>query len=200
MNMIENENTDNSSVNSFNSFENQKRQDTKIDKHHDHYISMKLQIIAELLHDICKENRKNSEDSTLLLKPFLSKKIPSISIVDYIKRLSKHSKVCDEIFVLVLIYLDRICAMYKVNLNYYNIHKLILASFICSVKYLEDEYYSISHYAKIGGVSKKEMINLEYEFLSLLDFNLFIKEEIFNKYTNSLLNLENSDDEDFVDY
>ena len=68
------------------------------------------------------------------------------------------------------------------------------------MKYHEDEYYSISHYARIGGVTKKEMINLEYEFLSLLDFNLFIKEEIFNKYTNSLLNLENSDDEDFVDY
>ena len=122
-----------------------------------------------------------------------------ISIVDYIKRLSKHSKVCDEIFVLVLIYLDRICAMYKFNLNYYNIHKLIIASFVCSAKYHEDEYYSIDFYAKLGGVSKKEMINLEYVFLSLLQFNLFVKEEVFNKYTNSLLNLEISDDEDVVD-
>jgi hypothetical protein len=197
--MIDNDNTDNTSLSSFNSRENKKQLANKIHEYNGHYISMKLKIIGELLDDICKENKKNSEDKILLIKPFLSIKIPSISIVDYIERLSRYSGVSDELFVLILIYIDRICAMYKFNLNYYNIHKLIIASFVCSAKYHEDEYYSIDFYAKLGGVSKKEMINLEYVFLSLLQFNLFVKEEVFNKYTNSLLNLEISDDEDVVD-
>jgi hypothetical protein len=197
--MIDNDNTDNTSLSSFNSRENKKKLANNIHEYNDHYISMKLKIIGELLDDICKENKKNSEDKILLIKPFLSIKIPSISIVDYIERLSRYSGVSDELFVLILIYIDRICAMYKFNLNYYNIHKLIIASFVCSAKYHEDEYYSIDFYAKLGGVSKKEMINLEYVFLSLLQFNLFVKEEVFNKYTNSLLNLEISDDEDVVD-
>ena len=196
--MIDNDNTDNTSLSSYNSPENKKKLANNIHEYNGYYISMKLKIIGELLNDICKENKKNSEDKILLIKPFLSKKIPSISIIDYIERLSRYSRAPDELFVLILIYIDRICAMYKFNLNYYNIHKLIIASFVCSTKYHEDEYYSIDFYAKLGGVSKKEMINLEYIFLSLLQFNLFVKEEVFNKYTNSLLSLEISDDEDVV--
>jgi len=191
--MEENENTDNTSLNSFYSFENKKKYENKI-YYNGYYISKTLKLISDLLNDICKEDKKNKEDKKLLIKPFISKKIPAISIFEYIERLSKYSKVSDEVFIFVLIYIDRICGIYKINLNYYNIHKLIIASFIVSIKYHEDEYYSIDFYAKIGGIPKKEMINLEYTFLNLIQFNLFVKEEIFNKYNNSLKNLEDDDD------
>lgn len=191
--IVENENTDNTSLSSSNSIETKIKQ---INKQNNHY-SRKLKIIAELLNDICQENKSNTEENMILLKSFISKKIPSVSIFDYIERLSKYGRANEEICIFILIYLDKICAMHRINLNYYIIHKLILASFVCSVKFHEDEYYSISFYAKLGGVSKKEMINLEFEFLNLIEFNLFIKEDIFNKYSNSLLELDyNDDDED----
>lgn len=191
--IVENENTDNTSLSSSNSIETKIKQ---INKQNNHY-SRKLKIIAELLNGICQENKSNTEENMILLKSFISKKIPSVSIFDYIERLSKYGRANEEICIFILIYLDKICAMHRINLNYYIIHKLILASFVCSVKFHEDEYYSISFYAKLGGVSKKEMINLEFEFLNLIEFNLFIKEDIFNKYSNSLLELDyNDDDED----
>ena len=136
----------------------------------------------------------------LLIKPFISKKIPSITINDYIDRLLKYSKVSEEIFILVLIYIDLLNRKYKINLNYNNIHKLILASFVVTVKFHEDEHYSLKYYAKLGGISLKEIINLEYVFLTLLDFRLYISEELFQKYNNYLLNLENSDDDDDSDF
>ena len=152
-------------------------------------------IIAELLTNICEEGKSNNESNLILLKPFISKKVPSITIKDYIERLLKYSKTFNEIVIIVLIYLDTICAKNKLNLNYYNIHKFIFAAFIVAIKFYEDDYYSISYYAKLGGISKKEAISLEYEFLILIDFKLFVNQNLYDKYYNYLSSL-NDDDED----
>ena len=197
--MLENENTEHSSISSFDSFEKSIKIKEKIYSY-EKRISRKANIIAKLLTDICEEGKTNSEANLLLIKPFISKKIPSITINDYIDRLLKYSKVSEEIFILVLIYIDLLNRKYKINLNYNNIHKLILASFVVTVKFHEDEHYSLKYYAKLGGISLKEIINLEYVFLTLLDFRLYISEELFQKYNNYLLNLENSDDDDDSDF
>lgn len=197
--MLENENTEHSSISSFDSFEKSIKIKEKIYSY-EKRISRKANIIAKLLTDICEEGKTNSEANLLLIKPFISKKIPSITINDYIDRLLKYSKVSEEIFILVLIYIDLLNRKYKINFNYNNIHKLILASFVVTVKFHEDEHYSLKYYAKLGGISLKEIINLEYVFLTLLDFRLYISEELFQKYNNYLLNLENSDDDDDSDF
>jgi hypothetical protein len=155
-------------------------------------------IISEILTDICEQGKPNIESKQL--KPFISKKIPTISIKDYIDRLLKYSKTFKEIVIIILIYIDTICAKHKINLNYYNIHKFILAAFIVAIKFYEDEYYSISYYAKLGGISKKEAINLEYEFMSLMDFKLFVNQKLYDKYYNYLSNLEESDDDIYGEY
>ena len=199
--MLDNENTEHSSITSFYSFEKPIKMKDKI-FFYEKRISRKTNIIANLLTDICEEGKTNSEENMILLKPFISNKIPSITINDYIERLLKYSKVSEEIFILVLIYIDKINRNNKINLNYNNIHKLIFVSFIVTIKFHEDEHYSLKYYAKLGGLSLKEIINLEYIFLTLLDFRLYISEELFQKYNNYLLNLENSDDDDdsnFID-
>ena len=155
-------------------------------------------IISELLTDICEEGKSNLDSKLTLLKPFVSKQIPNISIFEYIERLLKYSKAFNELLIIVLIYLDTICAKHKINLNYYNIHKLFLAAFISAIKFYEDEYYSLNYYAKLGGISKKELINLEYEFLNLMDFQLFVKQELYEKYYNNLFQLQNEDDEEDI--
>jgi hypothetical protein len=55
---------------------------------------------------------------------------------------------------------------------------------IVAIKYNEDDFFSNEFYSKVGGVSKKEINKIEYEFLSLIDFSLFVDEEIYNKYNN----------------
>ena len=75
---------------------------------------------------------------------------------------------------------------------------MFLAAFISAIKFYEDEYYSLNYYAKLGGISKKELINLEYEFLNLMDFQLFVKQELYEKYYNNLFQLQNEDDEEDI--
>ena len=182
--MIKSEDTDISSINEKNNFENKKN---SIKNNNFKFISL----LSDILTHICKENKTNEDEKLNLIKPFIFKKMPHITIYDYIERLYKYSKVSDEIFILTLIYIDRICFLYKIKLNYFNIHKLFLASFIVAIKYHEDSYYSMKFYAKLCGVPLKEMLHLEYEFLKLIRFNLFVSEALFNKYKDNILNCEN---------
>ena len=43
------------------------------------------------------------------------------------------------------------------------------------------------------------MVTLEYEFISLLNFNLFVDQELFDKYEKYLRNAELAEDEN-IDY
>ena len=195
--MEENLSSDYSSKKSLYSSEN-----SKIDKPKDNNESNNfglVKIISELLVDICEEGKSNIDSKSALIKSFISKKIPAISIKDYIERILKYSKAFKEIVIIILIYLDTICAKNKIYLNYNNIHKFIFAAFIVAIKFYEDDNYSISYYAKLGGISKKEAINLEYEFMCLIDFKLFVNQKLYEKYYSYLMSLQEDDIED-VDF
>ena len=145
--------------------------------------------MADLLTDICEESSKDKDTNNKLIKPFLSKKIPSISIEKYLVRLVSHSKMEISTLILILIYIDKICKNNKFRLNYFNIHKLIVTSMLISIKYNEDDFFSNSFYAKVGGVSITELNHLEYEFLSLIDFDLYVDDDLYSKYSNYILSV-----------
>ena len=152
--------------------------------------------ISDLLSDICDDNTKNLKgEKNLYIKPFLMRNIPPISIKDYLERLCKYSKIDTSTIILILIYIDRICNIQKFKLTYYNVYKLILASMIIAIKYNEDEYYSNKFYSKLGGVSISEIVFLEYNFLSLIHYNLFVNNELFKKYNDYISSADSDEDE-----
>ena len=57
---------------------------------------------------------------------------------------------------------------------------------LLAIKYNEDDYYSNKYYAKVGGINLDELNSLEYNFLILLDFDVFIDEETYEKYKEQL--------------
>ena len=149
--------------------------------------------ISELLNNMCKENSSleiNNKNivSNKKIKYFMQKKIPFISIKDFLFRLTKYSKICESTLVMILIYIDRMCQKYNFKITYYNIYKLMIAAMVVAIKYNEDEFYTLDFYGKLGGISKFEMNILEYEFACMINFKLFITEKLFYKYYELLLN------------
>ena len=67
------------------------------------------------------------------------------------------------------------------------LYRIILSSLIISIKVNEDQYYDNLFYSKVGGVSIREINILEYEFLSKIEFNVFISEIVYLKYHNYLI-------------
>ena len=193
--MIENENTENSSLSSF--YSTDKKNKIVYKKIVEEKSSTGLlKVISEVLTDICEQSKIKNDENLFLIKSFITKKRPNISIYEFLTRLYKYSKVSENILILVLIYIDRLCRNRKICLNYFNIHKLILASFVTAIKFISDEYYSLEFYAKLGGISQKEIVILEYELIVLLDFKLFVDKNLFDKYENNLRNAEIDDDDD----
>ena len=162
-----------------------------------------IELISDLFVTICEENKEKKYNRNFLLKAFKNKSIPSISIKNYLIRLSKHAKVNESTIILILIYIDRICNMNHFILTYYNIHKLILAAFILAIKYNEDYYYHMIYYSKMGGVSLSELNYLESEYLKLVDYKLYVDTKLYDKYYNDLMSLkdhDNSEDENEEEY
>ena len=160
--------------------------------------SLEYKIIANIsntLVDSCDSNSKKFciVKNQKLISPFTTANTP-IKIQDYLERLYKYCHINISTVILTLIYIDRLCNINKFKMTYFNIHKLILSSMLVAIKYNEDSYFSMIFYAKIGGVSKKEMIYLEFYFVTLIKFNLFVKNELFNKYNDYIFS--NDDEEE----
>ena len=55
--------------------------------------------------------------------------------------------------------------------------------------YNEDIIYDNNYLASVSGISKNEMITLEDDFLDLIEFKLFVSQEIFEQYKKYFLQL-----------
>jgi len=68
------------------------------------------------------------------------------------------------------------------RITVFNLHRLILASFLVSVKMTEDYPISNQYWSKVSGVSRKDVNELEIAFCSTLNFNFFVEPEDYEKF------------------
>jgi hypothetical protein len=173
-----------------------KKEDTIISKSNEEIIPIKtIEIISDLLNNICEGNKDKSELVNIKIKPFMTMNIPTMPIKDYLLRLAQFANISESTIILILIYIDRICKINNFHLNFRNIYKLIITSMIIAIKYNEDHFYSKEVYAKLGGVTMKELNYLEFQFLILIKFSLFVEKDLYDKYYDNLISIH-EDNED----
>ena len=126
-----------------------------------------------------KENMKQQKKSI-----FFSTEVPEISVLDYLYRIQNFSDAEDNTFILALIYIDKICETASIILSENNIHRILFMSILTAIKYNEDLYYDNEYYAKIAGISTKELKKMELEYLKLIKFELYVNKSKFDKYKN----------------
>ncbi len=141
--------------------------------------------ISKIILEFIKSNSNIGHDSK---DPFSSKTIPGIPIDYYIERIKKYSGVEDSTLVLTLIYCDKICGLNNFLIQPHNIHRLFISCCLLAIKYNEDCFYTNEYYAKVGGIDLNEMNYLERCCIELLNFDLFVDQNIYNKYVNYLIN------------
>ncbi|SPJ09029.1 cyclin [Plasmodium sp. DRC-Itaito] len=140
------------------------------------YIFLYIPIV---LNEMIKMNNRGVGKIT----SFHASKIPDISLKNYIERIGKYIGCSNECFVLLIIYLDRLIKIHKdISLSLLCIHRLVITAAMISVKFFDDLYYSNSYYAKIGGVTTKELNKLEIYFLNLIDYKLFVSSQEYDFY------------------
>ena len=153
-----------------------------------------IKAISQTLTSILENNKKLPNFKEILKNQgkmvFSANLIPDISIEEYLIRIQTYANMERSTLILSLILIDRLCQKSNLTLTYHNIHRIIFSSILISIKYNEDNYYDNKYYAEIAGVKIKELKILEYNFISLLHFNLFIQDDIYEKYKQYLLEFE----------
>lgn len=149
-----------------------------------------LATISEILNDVVEDNKKlKTAPETLEQHQRLSfhSNIPaSLAIGGYVERITKYTHCEESTLITALIYIDRMCEINNIYLMEHNIHRIVLAGIILAIKFNEDDYYTNTYYSKVGGIVVKELNMLEYEFLKLSKYSLYIKHETYEKYKNYL--------------
>mgnify|MGYP002626602292 FL=1 len=144
--------------------------------------------VSEILTEISNQNSNveyNPDD------PFSTKSPSKVSLQYFLGRIKKYTKIEKSTLIIILIYADRMCTTSSIILNPHNIHRIILGCLLLAIKYNEDLYFTNEQYAKVGGVSVQELNDLELYSIQLLNFNLFISEDIYEKYIQYITNYSN---------
>jgi hypothetical protein len=151
-------------------------------------------IFAKILLTILSENKKSKDYYKKINSNqdghFTYKMKPGISLLDYLRRILKYVKIEYTTLIIAMIYIDRICKE-KVFLNEFNIHRIMLISIYMAYTYNEDRIYDNKYLALVSGLNKSEMLLLEEDFLDLIEFKLFVSEEIFEQYKKYFLMNQN---------
>lgn len=108
-------------------------------------------------------------------------------VIDEFSRLKGFFKCSNESLVLALVYIDRTVALEPALLaSLAQTRWLVVSSVMLAIKFLDDNYYNNAHYARISGLSLKELNTLEEWFLRLMDYRLFVQEDEYNLYRDLL--------------
>lgn len=122
------------------------------------------------------------------LTRFHSRAPPGISVLDYLQRLTTHATLSPPILLSVVYYIDRLCALYPAfTISSLTVHRFLITSSTVASKGLSDSFWTNKTYARVGGVSMKELALLELEFLTRMEWRIVPKPEVLVDYYKSLI-------------
>ncbi|KAF2796420.1 cyclin-domain-containing protein, partial [Melanomma pulvis-pyrius CBS 109.77] len=122
------------------------------------------------------------------LTRFHSRAPPGISVRDYLFRLIVHATLSPPILLSMVFYVDKLCTMYPAfTISSLTVHRFLITAATVAAKGLSDSFWTNSLYARVGGVSLRELALLELEFLRKLDWRIVPKPETLVDYYKGLV-------------
>ncbi|KAH0541876.1 hypothetical protein FGG08_003681 [Glutinoglossum americanum] len=122
------------------------------------------------------------------LTRFHSRAPPGISVSDYLQRLTTHATLSPPILLSMVYYIDRLCALYPAfTISSLTVHRFLITAATVASKGLSDSFWTNSTYARVGGVSLRELALLELEFLWRVHWRIVPKPEVLVDYYRSLV-------------
>ncbi|GLJ18719.1 hypothetical protein SUGI_0333980 [Cryptomeria japonica] len=147
-----------------------------------------LSVLASLLHRLVARHERlvissGKKITRENLCVFSAMQVPAISLQNYLERMLKYVRCSPSAFVVAYAYIDRlILSNPNFRLTTHNMHMLTLTSLMVATKFLDDEHYSNEYFAKVGGLTLREMNILEVEFLFMMRFRLQVTVSVFESY------------------
>lgn len=108
---------------------------------------------------------------------------PDMTIQSFLERIFRYTKAGPSVYVVAYVYIDRLCQNYPgFKISPSNVHRILITTIMVASKYVEDMNYRNSYFARVGGLTTKEMNKLEVDFLFLMGFKLHVNVSVFESY------------------
>jgi len=144
-------------------------------------------LISSMLMELIRYNDSLTL-STQNLTRFHSRAPPGISVHDYLSRLTTHATLSPPILLSMVYYIDKLCALYPAfTISSLTVHRFLITAATVASKGLSDSFWTNKTYAKVGGVSVKELALLELEFLVRVQWRIVPVPEVLGDYYRSLV-------------
>ncbi|XP_010258919.1 PREDICTED: cyclin-U2-1-like [Nelumbo nucifera] len=122
-----------------------------------------------------------SKDSRI--RVFDCHQVPDMTVQSFLERIFRYTRVGPPVYVVAYVYIDRLCQMHpQFRITPSNVHRLLITTIMVASKFIEDMNYRNSYFAKVGGLTTREMNKLEMDFLFLMGFKLHVNVSVFESY------------------
>mmetsp|Transcript_6992 Transcript_6992/g.6520 ORF Transcript_6992/g.6520 Transcript_6992/m.6520 type:complete len:194 (+) Transcript_6992:110-691(+) len=151
---------------------------------------MVAQVVQDMVlaKEIPLKRQRKMSSQTRLWNPFEKEEELKISIIEYIDRLGDYLHVSGSCFILALIYIDRITQKAQVRLSQLSIHRLFTTSILLAMKYHDDiKIEDPAYIATVVGIPQTELKILEVAFMSMINFELYVRPSKFRQYCEFLV-------------
>ncbi|KAF2398151.1 cyclin-domain-containing protein [Trichodelitschia bisporula] len=144
-------------------------------------------VIADMLMELVRINDPLPFQNDKLTR-FHSRAPPGISVHDYLNRLIVHATLSAPILLSMVYYIDRLCALYpQFTISSLTVHRFLIASATVAAKGLSDSFWTNSTYARVGGITLKELALLELDFLDKMQWKIVPDPQVLEDYYRSLV-------------
>ncbi|XP_076956226.1 cyclin-U2-1-like [Bidens hawaiensis] len=143
-----------------------------------------ITVLASLIErTLVRNERTNRLMRGSKIRVFDCDETPDMSIQSYLERIFKYTKAGPSVYVVAYVYIDRFCrSQPEFRISGRNVHRLLITTIMVASKYVEDMNYRNSYYARVGGITTKEINNLELNFLFLMNFKMHVNVSVFENY------------------
>jgi len=144
--------------------------------------------IANLIGLFVKQNQRENRCS--IASAFDAEHLPPVSICTYAFFLFGAFQCSSATALYTLIYLERAARAHtRTHITPYTIHRLFLSAFFVACKYIEDQHENIKDVAHVSGVRAEDLKFLEFSFLQITSFQLYVSQEVFDEHAQLALTL-----------
>ncbi|KAL0209194.1 hypothetical protein P9112_011781 [Eukaryota sp. TZLM1-RC] len=166
-----------------------------------------IESVCGVLNQVIVENQKHLKARrrppplkipTDTVRPFDQENTPRTptckDLYRFLYTFAYRTRMSHEPAVAMLAYIDRLIERTGLVLSSKNWKKILFSAVVVSQKYCDDESFFNSDYNKLyPELSLQEVNALERSFLALVDFDLSISPELYNKYQKHLQVLNNNE-------
>ena len=146
-----------------------------------------IESISCIVEDTIKRNaslKKHPKKSIF----FCEEPIIPVSIYTYILNIYSFLNLEFSTIILSLININRLLERRRDHLSKNNFYKLFITSCLLNCKINEDITYDSDCFAMAGNIDKNELIFLEKKFFEMVDYRLFVNDEVYRRYFTFIKN------------